>query len=298
MKEQLLKAKPSPNFFIVGAARSGTTSLMDYLNQHPQIYMSPVKEPSFFIANYGLDNYREYLSLFKKAGSAPAIGEASTGYLFDHGAAEAIYQRFKEAKIIILLRNPVEMAFSSWRYMQINGSESNSFEDAIDSQERERRKKEPYRRLCAGWWGCYLHLERALYFEQVRKYMDVFGKSQVKVYIFERFFREPEKSCQNTFRFLGVDSDFVPKCRPHNEGGKIRFHFIRQIKNFLYPLSERYLSFKIRDRIGNLVRKINVKKDANEQMDENTREYLKEYFRGNIAKLESLLGHPIDEWRL
>lgn len=80
-----------PNFFIVGAAKSGTSSLAYYLGQHPDVYMSPVKEPCYFLSDFGLDDYNEYISLFRGAGDALAVGEASTGYLADEYAATAIH---------------------------------------------------------------------------------------------------------------------------------------------------------------------------------------------------------------
>ncbi len=115
--------KKLPNFFIVGAAKSGTTSLVHYIEQHPDIYMSAVKEPFYYVSDHGYEDFDEYAGLFSGAKNELRVGEASTGYLFDPCAAQKIKDEYRDAKIIICLRNPIDMAFSYWKYMQVNGSE-------------------------------------------------------------------------------------------------------------------------------------------------------------------------------
>jgi hypothetical protein len=289
--------RPRPNLFIVGAARSGTTSLANYLGQHPAIYMSPVKEPSFFIPGYSIEKFEEYLLLFKDAGKARIIGEASTGYLFAEGAAQAIRERFRDAKIIIILRNPVNMVFSLWQFMRINGSESKTFVEAIREDERAFRKSDSFKKSCAGWWGFFLYLERGLYFGQVKKYLDLFGEDRVSVNIYERFFGHPEKSCQRLFEFLGVDRTFVPECKVYNEGGMDRFPAVTRVKGTLYPFSQRFLPIKVRDRIGKWIRRVNVERGRKMELDKETRDFLVRFFREDVTNLEKLLGYAIPEWR-
>ena len=180
-----------PNFFIVGAAKCGTTSLVHYLKQHPEVYFSPVKEPAHFIkdapSEYAYPEFERYLSLFKKAGDAKAIGEASTGYLFDEGAAVRIYNKFPSAKIIIILRNPSEMVFSFWRYEQVCGYEDKTFEYVISEEGRRYRNSKEFKDECRKWWANYAYMDRGLYFEQVKRYVDVFGRDKVKIYIFAEY---------------------------------------------------------------------------------------------------------------
>lgn len=147
-----------PNFFIVGAAKSGTTSLYHYLKQHPEIYMSPVKEPKYFLASINkfphngpgdievdkkiIRTWDEYLKLFSNASVEKCIGEASCGYLYYcELVAPSIKRISPEAKIIIVLRNPVERAFSAYCYLFREGRETLSFEEALKIEE-ERKKKE------------------------------------------------------------------------------------------------------------------------------------------------------------
>lgn len=289
-----------PNLFIVGASRSGTTSLANYLGQHPEIYLSPVKEPCYFISDYGLKNHDEYMSLFRKAGNARAVGEASTAYLFDPEAADSIHKEFPESKIIIILRNPVVMAFSLWRYMTVNGSESKSFKEAVTDEERDYRKTEPFKKSCAGWswWGNYRYIERALYFNQVKRYIDIFGREQVRVYIFENHMRAPVVLCQDIFNFLGVDSAFVPEIEVLNESGELRFPMIKKIIGLIYPIVNPLISLRLRVRLNKIfIQPIMTKTEVKALIDPTMRKALDTIFRDDIAKLQSLLGHEIREWR-
>ena len=293
----MAKKIKEPNFFIVGAAKSGTSSLANYIRQHPDVFMPSVKEPFFFVPDIGFDDYDEYISLFRKAGNAKAIGEASTGYLFHRHAASAIYERFPHAKNIIILRNPVEMAFSYWRYTSTHFDESLSFEDAICASEREIRMSDRFRKSCTDWWGNYVYIERGMYSHQVKRYMDVFGRTNVKVYIFERFIKSPKMMCRDVFDFLGVKSDFVPVFRVVNEGGESRFQLLRKLRNRRYPLLHAIFTSKFRMKVGGFTRELNTKRGERVMLNPTTKGLLDGIFRDDVEKLESILGYRIEEWR-
>ena len=108
-----------PNFLIVGAQKSGTTSLFHYLRRHPKIFLSPIKEPAYFSKYRGSVPFKnkkptkeQYLELFQNVKDESAIGEVSTPYLFDQDSATNIYKTIPNAKIIIILRDPTERAYS------------------------------------------------------------------------------------------------------------------------------------------------------------------------------------------
>lgn len=294
-----------PNFFIVGAAKSGTTSLAYYLGQHPDIYMSPLKEPFYFIPNAGYSNYSEYMALFKKSGTAVAVGEASTGYLYCRRCPVLIHEFNPTAKIIIILRNPVNMAYSYWRYMRRAGNENKSFQEAISMQEREKRRSSSmFKKTCSHWWGSFLYIDRAMYYEQVQRYMDTFPKNQVKILIFEEFIREPIAACKDIFRFLEVKESFIPLLKVKNIGGEPRFEFIKKIllcKNYkIRSIVKAFLPVETRVRIKNGLLSLNTSASTSEKindMDETTRKYLQEIFQKDILKLEELIRRPIPEWK-
>src|SRR5437764_4019648 len=203
-----------PNFFIVGAARSGTTSLDRYLSQHPQIFITPRKEVHFFAADQfprtgpgdeGLNRRvikdgDQYAQLFAGVAGEKAIGESSVFYLCFPGTAERIAQAVPDAKIIVLLREPVDRAYSSYMHLVRDGREHLGFEEGL-SHEGERRQKgfEPM------WW----YKELGLYYKQVKRYLDVFGTQRVKVVLYDEFCLNTVQVVRDVFAFLGVKEDVI-----------------------------------------------------------------------------------------
>ncbi len=207
-----------PNFLIVGAPKAGTSSIYAYLKQHPDVYMSPVKEPHFFM----LDNKKaafqgpgdsdrfksavhrleDYQRLFDGVRDEVAIGEASTTYLGSHVAAAQIKRCLPNAKIIAILRHPVDAAYASFLHLARDGDElQKSFSAALQAEKE---------RIEMNWDPIWHHTKRGFYYSQVERYYQLFGKEQVKVYLYENFKQNPQSILQDMFAFLGVDKAFVP----------------------------------------------------------------------------------------
>jgi len=141
-----------PNFFIVGVAQAGTTSLYAYLKDTPGVFMSPEKEPHYFQRkrpprkhDRGIRKQSEYLKLFKGASEDKAIGEASPGYLSDPESAKLIHEAVPKSRIIILLRDPVERAYSAYLWRRAKGTVKQTFHEIITSYINNRKKKNPPR---------------------------------------------------------------------------------------------------------------------------------------------------------
>lgn len=283
--------------FIVGAAKSGTTSLAHYLDQHPQIFITPIKEPFYFVQGTGIETYEEYLDLFQGAGAADVIGDASTGYLFEEGAAKRINESFGGSKVIIMLRDPVEMAFSYWQYMFLIGNESKSFEEAISEEARRYRSTEEFRKQAVRWWASYLYLERASYYLQLKAYLETFGPERVRVCIFEEFYKDPKTACRELFTFLGVDERFIPKFKKVNEGGEMRSLFLRYLRNREFPLLKKITPITWRYKARGFLLRLNIRKGKKSRMSPFTRERLIAYFRDDVRNVEHLLGRPITQWQ-
>ena len=197
-----------PNFLIIGAMKSGTTALYYYLEQHPQIYMSPVKEPNFFCSGAreswdieSVKRVRAYQYLFKGVSDEKAIGEASHCYLYEPQAVARIRQHLPDAKLVAILRNPVDRAYSHFLHMVRNGTEPlTDFVQAIREEEtgaNQNRSVQDY-------------VGRGRYYAQLKRYFDAFDRKQLKVYLYEDLTNAPIDTLQDTFRFLGVDDSFVP----------------------------------------------------------------------------------------
>jgi len=208
-----------PNFLIIGAAKAGTTSLYEYLKQHPQIWMSPVKEPNFFalegdtldfrgpgdqdyIKSFSITKIEDYLNLFQGVENQLAIGEASPLYLYSPSAAERIRHYIPETKLIAILRNPVERAYSQFLMFVRDGREPLSdFAEAFEQEETRMRNN---------WEWAWQYTHIGFYYVQLQRYFDKFDHSQIRVYLFEDFNTNPVGVLQDIFQFLGVNEEFIP----------------------------------------------------------------------------------------
>lgn len=217
-----------PSFFIVGAAKSGTTSLAKYLGQHPDIFMpESQKEPAYFADHTGHKNWDEYLAEFAGASGCRVVGEKSGAYLYDSQSAERIYRTNSAAKIIIALRNRVDTAYSLYLHNRREGYEViPTFSEALAAED-ERASSSDFRRNSLGYYANFLYRRRATYFPQIKRYFDVFPPDQIRIVRFADLKQNARSVCQDVFHFLGVDEEFEPDFTPANVGGRMRFQFIQ-----------------------------------------------------------------------
>src|ERR687889_732202 len=197
-----------PNFLIIGAMKSGTTALYYYLEQHPEIYMSPVKEPNFFSSQEQenaadtVTHIGTYQHLFRGASGKKAIGEASHSYLYEPGAAAEIRRYLPEARLIAILRNPIDRAYSHFLHMVRSGTERlDAFAQAFQEERVAGLSEGPTFKDYIG---------RGLYYDQLKRYFGMFPREQVRVYLYEDLSSAPISTVQDAFRFLRVDASFVP----------------------------------------------------------------------------------------
>jgi hypothetical protein len=199
-----------PNFFIVGAARAGTTSLWHCLRQHPGVFMPKEKEPHYFCDNrppWATDTLESYLRLFAGVGAERAIGEASTGYLGDPTTAARIHERYPNAKIVIALRHPVDRIYSLYRLNCSFGAEWISpFERALDVED-ERAASQRFRQENPYFQAAYLYSRSGYVAEHVARYQRMFAPEQIHVVVFDDLRRNPQATVRGLFDFLGVDPD-------------------------------------------------------------------------------------------
>ena len=201
-KNQNRPLSPLPNFFIAGVPKAATTSLHEYLKQHPQIFMSDYKEPNYFVRGSGVEKWGDYLALFKDAGGKKAIGESSAAYCYCEESPGWIKSSLGDVKIIIILRNPASRAFSLYGWMVREGYEdAPTFAEALE-REPVRLHDPVFRVQCPQFFPDYLYFTTGLYFEQVSRYIETFGRDRVKIYLFEEFVKQPALICQDAFRFV------------------------------------------------------------------------------------------------
>lgn len=200
-----------PDFLIVGTQKGGTTSLFNYLIQHPRIYAPFRKEIKFFDSNYfnGLAWYRAHFPLRRKLRREQALtGEATPYYMFHPTAPERIQQAVPNAKIIVLLRNPVDRAYSHYQHMVRAGRETLSFEEALEKEE-ERLKGEAEKIAADMYYPqathiYYSYLARGRYIEQLPRLFSLFTPERVLVLKSEDLYTSPSSTYLQTLQFLGL----------------------------------------------------------------------------------------------
>jgi hypothetical protein len=294
-----------PNFFVIGAGKSGTTSLYHYLKQHPQIFMSPVKEPKYFAfagqqLNFtGPGDQRvipqttttsdAYLDLFKDAGDKPIVGEASTIYLNTGETARRMAEQVPLARLVAVLRHPADRAYSAYMHLRRDGYESlETFAAALAAEPQRIRE------------GYYYHWHlrtRGYYGRQLQAFYEQFPRNQIKVYLFEDFFDQPYRVLADIFQFLGVDDSFRPDISArHNQSGIPRNQSVQNFLTRPHPLKEWVKRF-IPEHTGH--RMISVMQRgvvATPGLAPEIRARLTEDFREDILLLQDLIQRDLSHW--
>jgi hypothetical protein len=260
--------------------------------------MSPIKELFYFaphaVQNYAFDVIRdkkEYLRLFKNASGYIAVGEATPIYLWDPDAPKLIHQTIPHARIIMILRDPIERAHSQYLMkMKYSGMKSSFYDELIQdykSQEKLFGKSQ-------------LYVEFGMYYEQVKRYFDIFGREQVKVIIFEEFVQHPVQTVNEVLAFLGVNYKVTTTIRGHyNPDSVPRSPLSRLVFAFFRWLRARNMKFyKILalfpdSLVESAPEIILFKRTQKPKIEPEALKFLQEIYRHDILKLESLLGRSL-----
>lgn len=232
-----------PDLFIIGAAKCGTTSLYEYLRGHPDVFMSPAKEPRYFAPDldagsghdmrYGRDLDR-YLALFEEARDEKRLGEASVRYIYS-GQAPGLIREFQpDARIVAMLRDPVDMMYSMHNQRVSEGAEElTTFEQALAAEDDRRAG----RGVPAGVHPLLtVYRDRGRFGEQLSRWFETFEREQVHVIIFEDMVRDPAGVFRNLLEFLEVDPDYQPESfAAYNRSHAPRSHLLRAFTKSRVP---------------------------------------------------------------
>jgi hypothetical protein len=277
-----------PNLFVIGAGRSGTTSLWHYLGQHPDVFMSPKKEPWFFARPRGrpfVSDAREYLNLFADAHSERYRGEASVSYLWARDAPFAIARASPGAKIVVSLRDPVQRAYSAYLFAVRHGLERRSFVEALEEEpgpeEEVEQATAPHRYAGIGFYA--RHLER---------YLRLFP-GQVHALFFEELAAAPRREMERLFRFLGVDPGLAERLdvEPRNEFAAprtrvaarlLRAHRLRGVARTIVPR-----------RLHAPLERTLLVRGPKPPMDERARRLLEATYAAENERLAEMLARPL-----
>jgi Sulfotransferase family len=298
-----------PNFFIVGAQNSGTTSLYAYLKQHPEVFMPALKEPHYFARitpsreqRYLRTIIRDeaaYLGLFRKAMGFKAIGEASPSYLWEPNAPLRIRAAVPRAKIIILLRDPVERAYSHYLMDVREGRQDLPFREALQSDWNQNNK---------GWSVSQLYVELGLYAEQVRRYLDVFGSQQVLILMFDELTSSVlngKSVVANVLQFLGLSVgplDQIDTRFAENGFAAARWPWARRMAGANWVRRAGQLVVPISLGSNHTIKRMVyqryfVRAVPKPPMDEVAGEWLRSMYEPDLRALETILGRDLPQLR-
>ena len=270
----------APNFFLIGAAKSGTTTLYAGLRAHPDVYMPALKEPHVYayLASPSTASHlyadeasarRRYGELYEDVSGERAVGDASTTNLAVPGAAALIARDAPAAQIVAILRHPVDRAFSHFcHFVSAGGEDLDDFAAAV--------REEPSRQA-AGYPFTYQYLGWSRYSPQLRPFVDLFGRERVLVHLFDDLCRDADRVVRSTLRFLGVDDTRpLPPVGRHNE--------VRP------PAAGR-------GRLRRLLRRGPMVEPSRPTLDPSLRAELTASFAEEISRLEDLLQLDLTRWR-
>lgn len=269
-----------PNLIVIGTVKGGTTSMYEYLREHPQVYMSPMKETNFFSSRWPLRTQADYEAQFDGVNGEAVIGEASPGYLAFPGVARRIHDLIPAAKLIAILRNPADRAFSEY-WMRWRG---------------DTYWKEPGE-ITAAFQRESFYVAPGFYYEHLRRFFDLFPPEQLRVYITERMNADTAGVMADTYRFLGVDDGFQPDLRRrHNVGytpksGALNGVYHHEgLRKALVPIVPR--------PVKDLVKRVSARNQVTgvPEIPEELRRQMVELYREDIERLQALLDEDLSIW--
>ncbi|HET8804230.1 MAG TPA: sulfotransferase, partial [Aequorivita sp.] len=303
----------------VGAAKAGTTALHAILSQHPEIYMSPVKEPNFFCKDIKVNEFsplmkkkylnrkcrrtkfgeilpqhqlyiqslNEYLKLFDRATKNHKIrGEASVSYLFSEIAAQEIYKFNPEAKIIILLRDPVERAFSHYLMdRKVGNNKISNFVVAVEND---------YNRSDKAWGNSHLYIELGLYYNQIKRYLDVFDRENIFLIQYNQFKDNNQLITDQITRFLKIDDLVLSK-----KGTQKNITQLPKNRFIQFLLNSKSIKRQFRNYaspyIKNKLKKIILSNKNLPVLSADIKEKILPYFKDDIEKLNKKMSFYFDK---
>jgi hypothetical protein len=293
----------TPDFFIVGAPKCGTTAMNDYLRQHPEIFLPQKKEINFFGSDLIFYKPRvtkeEYFSHFAAAKDEKRVGEAAVWYLYSKLAASEIKAASPDGSIIIMLRSPVDMMYSLHAQRLYNDNEDlRDFAEALAAEQDRQQGRRVYKNA-ANAMG-FFYRDAARYTQQVRRYFEVFGREKVHVIIFDDFKKDTPRSFRDTCEFLGVDTQFRPEFNIINPSKTVHSEALRSFLRYPPPAVRWVLrSLGLRPvewGFKGWLKRLNTKVQPRSDIDPALKQVLQAEFLPEIEQLSELLGRDLTHW--
>lgn len=293
----------TPNFFILGAAKSGTTAIAKVIGAHPEIFVPAEKEVQFFSSEEMYDQGMEFLySRFEKGKATPIRCDASPQYLYNRQAIDRVRlvlgESAQDCKFLVVLRNPIQRAHSAYWMAVRYGWDNRTFDTAVKEniESVDAARYEP-----SGLFNIHSYVHAGKYFAQLLAWFGAFERRQFLVVRYEQFRREPEEFYETLRTFLGVAEGFrIPDQKRVNPASMPRSRALLQFtekRHFLKDLLKPLLSQDLRFKLRYALRDANLKPIGYEPMSLWARDTLRAEYADDLASLETLLGWQLDDWR-
>jgi hypothetical protein len=291
-----------PNFFILGAAKAGTTTLCDLLHQHPQVYLSFVKEPMFFSRDdffeHGLDWYRD--NYFNDWTGQPARGEATPHYLYwAEKVAPRLARTFEPAsvKLVVIFREPAQRAYSWYWNMIKEDKETLSFPDALEAE--PRNLKENWERLYSFGAMTYGYYRGGCYATQLKYYLDLFPRENFYFLLQADLRKDINSAMRGLFTFLGVDPGVTVQpvvsnasAMPRNRGLHNLLHGPSVLKDWL----KRLVPFQLRFRLKTSIAEANLRSFEYPPLDAQLAADLRLRYTDEVTRLSKMIHRDLSGW--
>jgi hypothetical protein len=296
----------TPNFLIIGTAKAGTTSLYSYLQQHPQIYLTPVKETNFFafegekvnfrgpgdadrINRTSITDLRAYEQQFAARKGEKAIGEISPLYLYLKAAPQRIAHYSPNAKLIAILRNPIQRAHSGYMNLYKDGREPcDHFADALAQEET---------RIAENWAPLWHYRSMGLYHEQITRYLELFDRGQMRFFLYEDMVKDTAAFVQEILAFLEVDLSYpINVSTQRNKSGVPKQQWLNKILTTPHPVRTKIRALMpaaVRERLRLIRSYLNNRNMVKPKISPDVWESLSVFYQDDVQKTQDLLGRDL-----
>ncbi len=305
-----------PNMIIIGAPKTGTTSLHYYLSQHPDIFMSDDKEPHYFCTDLHEENddffkfnkyfrYRseeKYLSIFQDAEKEHVVGEASTTYIYSKVAAKNIHSFDPSTKIIAIIRDPLDLAYSWYNYLKFLTHETAvSFEVAL---ELEASRKADSSKIpdCVLYPTSIFYSEVVDFKNNLKRFTDLFPKDQCKFILYDDLKNDVAAVYKEVLEFLKVDPSFEADYSMKNVSGGARFKGVKEkVDNISFAFRQKFYQYRntvVLKKAKEAYNTVFVKEGEKTSLSEKERREAQKWFKNQVEETGKMLGEDLlNKWK-
>ena len=275
-------------------AKAGTTALYHYLGEHPEVFMSPAKEPAYFVPGFRVETWEEYIALFAGAGDAKAIGEATPRYFHTPESPAWINETLPGVRIVVVLRQPVDRALSHY-LMLTNNRAALQPEPFASFFRRHLSDVAHWKEGEVGARG----LAISFYAEPLERWFDTFGRDRVAVYLHEDLREEPDRVMAELYGFIGVDPSFRPDlAKRYNVGqGMPKSGVMQRLiyrDTLLKRLARRLVPAALRRR--GISTALQLNRGGKPALTPDERREFTAVYRDDIERVERLIGRDLSAW--